>query len=158
MANKNIEAKIAYKELLKAYSINLLSIRVANILEAIKSSQESANSETKSSAGDKHETGRAMSQLETEMNGKQLTELNAELNAVQLVDVSKVNHAIINGSIVVCKHATFFIIAGIGLQNIDNKKVVFLSPKSPLAIKMKDFKVGNSFEFNKLLFEIIDVF
>ena len=37
--------------------------------------QESLNSETKSSAGDKHETGRAMVQLEQEKLGQQLQEI-----------------------------------------------------------------------------------
>ena len=40
--------------------------RLQNIEETISSNQTALQSETKSSAGDKHETGRAMLQLEME--------------------------------------------------------------------------------------------
>lgn len=158
MDKKNIKEKIEFKENLKTFCTVALTKRVDTILEAMKSSQESANNETKSSAGDKHETGRAMSQLENEMNGKQLLEINTELNAVNQVDVSKINHKAIIGSVVVCKHATFFILTGIGVQTINNNKVVFLSPKSPLALKLKEARSGEKFDFNKIKFEVLEVF
>jgi transcription elongation GreA/GreB family factor len=158
MDKKTIREKIAFKESLKSFCITALTKRVDTILEAMKSSQESANNETKSSAGDKHETGRAMSQLENEMNGKQLLEINTELNAVQQVDVSKINLQAINGSVIQCKHATFFILAGIGVQTVDTNKVVFLSPKAPLALRLKEAKPGEKFDFNKIKFEVLEVF
>ena len=48
--------------------------RIAATQEAIYTAQLSANEETKSSAGDKYETGRAMAQLEIEKNTAQLAE------------------------------------------------------------------------------------
>jgi len=47
-------------------------IQVAN--QAIQFAQDSANDETKSTAGDKYETGRAMAQLEIEKINAQLNE------------------------------------------------------------------------------------
>ena len=46
--------------------------RLRNIEEVISSNQKALQSETKSTAGDKHETGRAMLQLEMEKAGQQL--------------------------------------------------------------------------------------
>ena len=46
--------------------------RLYNIENVISSNQRALQSETKSSAGDKHETGRAMLQLEMEKAGQQL--------------------------------------------------------------------------------------
>ena len=41
-----------------------LDEKIQVALQAMKAAQESANAETKSSAGDKYETGRAMGQIE----------------------------------------------------------------------------------------------
>ena len=49
--------------------------RFETIQNTIKDIQKSLLSETKSSAGDKHETGRAMLQLEREKAGQQLAEI-----------------------------------------------------------------------------------
>ena len=49
--------------------------RLRTIQKTINEIQESLTSETKSSAGDKHETGRAMLQLEREKAGNQLAEI-----------------------------------------------------------------------------------
>ena len=55
---------------------------------AVESAKESRNSDTKSSAGDKHETGRAMMQIELEKNEVQLSkalELKHELNQINIL-------------------------------------------------------------------------
>ncbi len=49
--------------------------------------QEAANSEGKSPAGDKYETGRAMGQLQKEMHGRQLAEYAKEVKALQSIVV-----------------------------------------------------------------------
>ena len=46
--------------------------RADTVHQIIRSNQNALNSETKSSAGDKHETGRAMLQLEMEKASQQL--------------------------------------------------------------------------------------
>ena len=53
--------------------LSIANDRVSNLKRIILETQESANNETKSSAGDKHETGRAMAQLETEKLNNQPT-------------------------------------------------------------------------------------
>ena len=158
MVRNNEKNKIVFKEKLKTFCLAALNARLETILEAMKNAQESANNETKSSAGDKHETGRAMSQLENEMNAKQLLEITAELNTVQQIDVSKVNFKAVAGAFVICKHDAFFIITGMGVQIVEEKKVVFLSPKAPLAVKLKEVMAGQNFEFNKIKFEVLEVF
>jgi hypothetical protein len=56
------------------YCVEFIDKRIAGAREAIQIAQDSANEETKSSAGDKYETGRAMAQLEIEKNTTQLEE------------------------------------------------------------------------------------
>ena len=63
------------KENLHLQCVNFVENRFQTIQKTIKEIQESLATETKSSAGDKHETGRAMLQLEREKSGNQLAEI-----------------------------------------------------------------------------------
>jgi len=63
------------KENLYQQCVLTVENRFKTIQEIISSHQKSLNSETKSSAGDKHETGRAMLQLEMEKAGQQLASI-----------------------------------------------------------------------------------
>ena len=63
--------------------------RLQSIQKANSEIQESLLSETKSSAGDKHETGRAMLQLEREKTGQQLAEIQKTQEILSKIDVSK---------------------------------------------------------------------
>ena len=54
---------------------NFVNSKLDTIRQTINELQQALNSETKSSAGDKHETGRAMIQLEREKMGRQLAEV-----------------------------------------------------------------------------------
>ena len=58
---------------------NMLLQRIADGEKAMLDAQEAANSEEKSSMGDKYETGRAMSQLARDMSAKQVFENKQEL-------------------------------------------------------------------------------
>ena len=63
--------KFELKKLLYNYCESFLKRKLTNYQNQKKELFESLESETKSSAGDKHETGRAMIQLEIEKLGKQ---------------------------------------------------------------------------------------
>ena len=63
--NKNLKIK----EALHASCVGFVEDRLETIQKTIQDIQMSLTSETKSSAGDKHETGRAMLQLEREKAG-----------------------------------------------------------------------------------------
>ena len=56
----------ALKPLAHAHCLAVVIERIAQLEASILDTQRSSQSDTKSSAGDKHETGRAMAQLEVE--------------------------------------------------------------------------------------------
>ncbi|NQY06029.1 MAG: 3-oxoacyl-ACP synthase, partial [Flavobacteriaceae bacterium] len=64
-----------------------LNERLSALQDIIINVQESLQSETKSSAGDKHETGRAMLQLEREKAGKQLEALQQQQELLAKVSI-----------------------------------------------------------------------
>ena len=64
------------KEVLFQQCEDFVNTRLQTIQTIISSHQEALRSETKSSAEDKHETGRAMLQLEMEKAGQQLAAIH----------------------------------------------------------------------------------
>lgn len=119
-------------------------------------------SETKSSAGDKFETGRAMLQQEMKNNEEQLDSASTELNFLHQI-VSK--HAFKNsseeidvGSLVETKSHNYFICSGIGKVEVDGRRYYACSPHSPISLAMIGKKQGESFQINGKKFQIIAIY
>ena len=77
------------KQQLYTQCLDFVESRYSNVESQIKQIQESLTSETKSSAGDKHETGRAMLQLEREKAGHQLAEVEKLKETLSKIELSK---------------------------------------------------------------------
>lgn len=140
--------KIAFKNGLKLAAQQLIEQRISAAKKLIDNAQEAANSEEKSSVGDKYETARAMNQLEKEMHSKQLAQQIRELALLHEVKVEVIYPAATMGACIECVDLTFFIAAGLGKQTIDSKQIIFLSPQAPLARLLQHKKAGESFVFN----------
>jgi transcription elongation GreA/GreB family factor len=139
--------KVEWKQLLKKEGVQLLQIRVATIEEAIQNSRDSANSDEKSSAGDKYETGRAMGQLDIDMNARQLQKCLEEIDLLQSIDVSKLYAQVRTGACVSTPEGFFFVGIGLGLLQVNGKAVIYLSPQAPLASELLGKKSGDHFRF-----------
>jgi transcription elongation GreA/GreB family factor len=140
--------KIAFKNRLKQAAQQLIEQRIAAAKTLIDNAREAANSEEKSSVGDKYETARAMGQLETEMHSKQLAQQIRELALLHEVKADVAYATATMGACIKCADLTFFIAAGLGKQTIDGKPIIFLSPQAPLAKLLQNKKAGESFVFN----------
>ncbi len=140
--------KIAFKNGLKQAAQQLIEQRIAAAKTLINNAQEAANSEEKSSVGDKYETARAMSQLEKEMHSKQLAQQIRELALLHEVKTDVIYASATMGACIECANLTFFIAAGLGKQTINGKLIIFLSPQAPLARLLQNKKAGESFVFN----------
>ncbi|MBS1597368.1 MAG: hypothetical protein JST75_04030 [Bacteroidetes bacterium] len=153
-----ISQKITFKNQLKQIGLDIINARIAMSKKNIDNAQEAANSEEKSSAGDKYETGRAMSHLEKDMHARQMSEHIKDLALLREINTDIIYDTCSTGAFIKCKHASFFIAAGLGKQNFDNTSIFFLSPYAPLAKLLKEKKASDEFVFNEVRFEIIDVF
>jgi hypothetical protein len=149
---------IAFKTGLKQAGKLLIAERIAMAKSAIDNAQEAANSEDKSSAGDKYETGRAMGHLEKNMHARQQAENIKELARLQEVNTDVIYTTAQSGAFVRCGEQSFFIGAGLGKQRIDDQVIFFLSPYTPLAKLLLDKKAGDSFLFNKQEIVILEVY
>lgn len=133
--------------------------RLQTVEETISSHQKALQSETKSSAGDKHETGRAMLQLEMEKASQQLSgvsQMKETLAKINTEMTSKIAHL---GSVVITTSAiNYFISVSVGLLIVENKKYFAVSPSSPIGKLILGKKEGESFEFNGAKRSIKDIF
>lgn len=114
---------------------------------AISEAQQSANQESKSSSGDKYETGRAMMQLEIEKNAVQLEE---SLKLKQTLDHINIENRAVSvqpGSLVVTDRETFFIAISLGKVTLHNQHFLVISANSPLGIKLIGLKPGDKITF-----------
>jgi len=121
-------------------------------------SQESANNETKSSAGDKFETGRAMMQAERDKNAQQFSEAMRVKMKLDLLKRTSVSEKISFGSIVITSFGNYFISISAGRLIVDNEKYFAISPQAPLAQILLQKKAGDIIEFNDREIKIIEVF
>jgi len=162
--------KLAFKNNLKQWGLDLIGQRVAAARQAMEQAQEAANSEEKSSAGDKYETGRVMGHLQKDMHARQLAESVKELATLHAVQTEPLCHEGRTGAVLQAHGAAFtdsaafadslafFISAGLGRQSIDGQTILFLSPQAPLAKLLEKKKPGDSVLFNQKEFVIRDVF
>jgi transcription elongation GreA/GreB family factor len=148
---------ISIKQQLYNYCQTYLSKRIATAEEAIRASQESANEETKSSSGDKYETGRAMMQLEMEKDSTQLAEA---LKLKRLLDSIKIETraaAVQSGSLVITDTSNFFIAISVGQITLEDKIYLVVSAESPIGSKLIGLKTGETFIFANKTYKIEQV-
>ena len=137
------------KTKLFTYCQNYVSQRIATAQEALASVKEAGNDETKSTSGDKHETGRAMMQGEADRYQIQLQkarELEAEL---QRINPEQKSVTVENGSLVQTAAGSFYLAIGIGKITVDGNDYFVLSPASPLGLALKGKKAGDAFLFQE---------
>jgi transcription elongation GreA/GreB family factor len=131
--------------------------RLQAIQKTIDEIQESLMSETKSSAGDKHETGRAMLQLEREKAGHQLLEIEKLNQVLSKIDVSKSSQTIGLGSVIFTTQANYFITISAGELKADQQLFYAISANTPIAKLLLNKQKGDQIEFRDQTFEIIEV-
>ena len=149
-----MEIKNEIKEqLLKACEENIEK-RIKSIREVLNSIEESRNNETKSSVGDKYETGRSMMQLEEEKSKSQLFEAYQLKQELVRIDVNKTSSKIEIGSLVETNRGNYYISIGLGKVRLVNELYYCISIKSPIGMKLMSKKVGDEIEFNGNKIEI----
>jgi transcription elongation GreA/GreB family factor len=134
----------------------LILQRISNAEYAMKAAQEGANSEDKSSAGDKYETSRAMGQIDRNMNAKQLLQAQQELAELSKITIQQ-SSVVRQGTFVRTEQTKYFIAVGLGSLQIENETVIILSPKSPLAIALMGKQAGDNLVFNQKSTRILEV-
>lgn len=145
------------KEAVYKACIQLLNDRIQEMQNTLDELSDGAKNDMKSSAGDKHETARAMMQLEQEKIGKQLNEALKQKAVLDKIDITQQSKQIIKGSLVKTKNMYLFIAVALGKFTVNKIDVVVLSPESPLGLKLMGLKKGDIAEINSVKYLIESV-
>lgn len=148
---------LAIKKIVHQSCCDFVHNRNTNIQNNIKGLQESLTSETKSSAGDKHETGRAMIQLELEKLADQQKETRKLQEALSKIDIDKLSSAICLGSIVFTNQHNYFIGISAGEIIIDKLMFYAISPNTPIGKLLFGKVTGAIIDFRGQKITIIKV-
>ena len=136
---------------------DLVGMRLRLLQKSILDIENSLNSETKSSAGDKHETGRAMIQLEREKLGNQLRIVEEQRNILKRIRIDKTNHTVVLGSLVTTTKANYFIAVSVGEISIDGISYYAISLNTPVGQLLLSKQVGETVMFRGEPQEIIKI-
>ncbi|WP_372643177.1 hypothetical protein, partial [Ancylomarina sp.] len=115
------------------------------------------NNDTKSSAGDKFETGREMMQIEIEKNEVLLNQTAKNRKELARIDITKEFNKVAFGSLVETDKGTYFISIGIGKIQIDDEICYAISLASPIGGLLKDKTVGDEVQFQGRVFTIKEI-
>ncbi len=148
---KNIKEEIFLN--CKKFVDNKLSL----VNEIITSNQNALQSETKSSAGDKHETGRAMLQLEMEKASQQFSVISNMNGILQKIEILKKNEIAKLGSLIYTNQGIYFLAISIGKMDVVGKEIFVISPSSPIGKLLLGKVIGEKFYFNDNQIEILEI-
>ncbi|WP_346881780.1 3-oxoacyl-ACP synthase [uncultured Algibacter sp.] len=149
-----MDSSIKIKELMYLHCENFVDSRFKTIQNSIKQIQESLSSETKSSAGDKHETGRAMLQLEREKLGHQLAEIQRIKENFYKIDITKTSKVVGLGSLVFTSNTNYFIGVSAGKLIVNNSTFYAISANTPIAQLLLTKGIGDIVQFRDTQFTI----
>jgi transcription elongation GreA/GreB family factor len=145
------------KSTLYNYCLQYATDRIKRIQEEIKHQQAASNEETKSSAGDKYETGRAMAQQDIERNLVQLREAENLQTAVQRINLETETEVIKSGSLVTTSASVYYISIGLGPVKIEGKEYLLVAPASPIGKLLLGKRTGEAIAWRNEHFEILAV-
>ena len=148
--SNNKEGLIRKIQTLYEEKLQLLQNRMAETRSALES-------ESKGSAGDKHETGRAMIQLEQEKLGTQIVQLEKDLSHFQRLDKKGPYKEVRSGALIETSGILVFIGPGLGPIEWNDKKIACISLAAPLAKVLLGKKPGDKAYFNGKEIEILSI-
>ena len=131
------------KDKIKSEIFRLISERIQTSQRAIDSAIESKNNESKSSVGDKYETGRAMMQLEEEKYKRQLHQNYELLELFNKISFRNRSERVSLGSLVELSERFFFIGVGLGKIVVDDAVIYAISSPSPLGQELLHKSIGD---------------
>lgn len=149
--------KMNLKETLFKQCESFVNKRLQTIEEVLSSNQKALQAETKSSAGDKHETGRAMLQLEMEKASQQLMGVNEMKITLAKIDIFKQHKIVHLGSIVETDRFNYFLSISAGKLTTHEKDYFAVSISSPIGKRLLGKKTGEQFTFNGSTTKIIAI-
>ncbi|MBC7935047.1 MAG: hypothetical protein H7Y86_06775 [Rhizobacter sp.] len=136
----------------------LLEDKISALQLVLDDLKESGASETKSTAGDKHETALAMVQIEQANKRAQMQELLSQKAILNKIDPAINTITIVTGSLVKSTSNYFFISVALGKSIVEGQNVIALSAQSPLGKILMGLKKGEGITFNQTQYIVEEIY
>ena len=138
----------------------ILDIRMQEAWDAMQATQNAINTETKSSAGDKYETSRAMGQQERDRHAQSYEKTRLERIILEKIDIDKKHKVVALGALVQTSLGDFFVSVSLGkvVLEEENSPIFWLiSTQSPLGMIFLGKKVGEICIFQNKNYTITNI-
>ena len=135
----------------------ILKLLTNSIVQAKKDyelAKESRDSDTKSSAGDKFETGREMMQREMDKISASIDQSKSQLNFLSKINLHRPYSNVDVGCLMKTDHGIYYISIGLGKVEIHAEVIYAISLDSPIGQLFKGKRVGDILEFRGKTFKI----
>ena len=146
------------KEKIVEKAKEILEGKIAEIEKAIFNVQNAANEESKSSMGDKYETGRAMAQNDRAMLEVQKGEFLNDKSVLENINFNQVSKNIRPGSIVETSIGIFLLSISLGKIVLDGKSIMLISVKSPIGTLLLGKNKSDKLNLNGKLIEVLNFY
>lgn len=131
--------------------------RIDEIKLSIADVEKSLFSDTKSSAGDKYETGREMLQQDLDRYANQLLIANQDLQILNNIDLNRKYIDVRQGALIKTEKFYFFIGISIGQLIINGNTVYIISSHSPIGKSLIGLTINEVIRFNNLDLQILNI-
>ena len=146
------------KQELVEYMIGLLDERMQVAWAAMEAAQDSANDQSKSSAGDKYETARSMGQLDRNMHARQYEQVRQERVILERIgETEKVMRGAV-GALLETTAGWFFISVSLGAVVFNGQTILAVSSSSPVGLSFLGKEAGGEFQFMNKPHKIIAIY
>jgi len=136
------------KAAIHATCIQIIDSKIEQLQKEISELNNSVQSDTKSSAGDKHETSRAMIQQEIDFANHRLKELKESKTDLNKINPLNSNAKINTGSLIETNIGTIYFALALGKIKYENAHLNVLSILSPIGALLKEKIIGDKIILN----------
>ena len=132
------------KQKVHQHYLHLVNDKISLLHQVLADLKESGSNETKSTAGDKHETALAMLQIEQENKREQLAQVIAQKIIVEKINPMIVAAIVVSGSLVKTDKGYLFMSVALGKAVVEGITLTALSPQSPLGKLLMGLKATDT--------------
>jgi len=130
------------------HCLQVINSKINALQEVLAGLKESGANETKSTAGDKHETALAMLQIEQANIREQLKEVQQQKAVLEKINPALSPTVIVNGSLIKTNRGYLFLSIALGKAVVDGITVTALSQQSPLGKQLLHLQQGQTVTVN----------
>ncbi len=123
----------------------------------MEENRKALEQESKSSAGDKHETGRAMLHLEMEKASQQLEAAKQMQETLNRMQLSSVSQKVKLGSLIITDQGIYFLSISVGQLTVDGKYYYAVSPSSPIGALLIGKEKGTTVTLGTKAIKILSI-